>query len=73
MTVLTSRVDRSSETFATRAAHMSGLLAELRERTALVAAGGGEQGRPSATARAASSPPASASTGSSTPAPRSSS
>ncbi len=43
MTVLTSRVDRSSEAFATRAAHMEGLLAELRERTALVAAGGGER------------------------------
>ena len=43
MTVLTSRVDRSSDAFAARAAHMEGLLAELRERTALVAAGGGER------------------------------
>ena len=43
MTVLTSRVDRTSDAFATRAAHMEGLLAELRERTALVAAGGGER------------------------------
>ena len=43
MTVLTSRVDRASDAFAARAAHMEGLLAELRERTALVAAGGGER------------------------------
>src|SRR3954447_16729473 len=43
MTVLTSRVDRSSEAFVTRVAHMEGLLLELRERTALVAAGGGER------------------------------
>src|SRR6187455_1447186 len=43
MTVLTSRVDRGSDAFAGRAAHMEGLLAELRERTALVAAGGGER------------------------------
>src|SRR6478609_9336200 len=43
MTVLTSRVDRSSDAFATRAAHMEGLLTELRERSALVARGGGER------------------------------
>src|SRR4051812_50164294 len=43
MTVLSSRVDRDSEAFAARAAHMEGLLAELRERSALVAAGGGER------------------------------
>ncbi len=43
MTVLTSRVDRDSDAFAARAAHMAGLLAELRERSALVAAGGGER------------------------------
>src|SRR6187399_3405078 len=43
MTVLASRVDRSSDAFAARAAHMEGLLTELRERTALVAAGGGEK------------------------------
>ncbi len=43
MTVLTSRVDRTSAAFAARRAHLEGLLAELRERTALVAAGGGEQ------------------------------
>src|SRR5215218_4223022 len=43
MTVLTTRVDRSSQAFATRVAHMEGLLLELRERTALVAAGGGER------------------------------
>ena len=41
MTVLTSRVDRTSDAFAARSAHMEGLLAELRERTELVAAGGG--------------------------------
>ena len=43
MTVLASRVDRDSDAFAARAAQMEGLLAELRERTALVAAGGGER------------------------------
>ena len=43
MTVLTSKVDRDSEAFGTRRANMAGLLAELRDRTALVAAGGGEQ------------------------------
>ena len=43
MTVLTSRVNRSSDAFATRAAHMEGLLTELRERSALVAGGGGER------------------------------
>jgi 3-methylcrotonyl-CoA carboxylase beta subunit len=43
MTVLTTRVDRTSEAFAARRVHMEGLLAELRERTALVGAGGGVQ------------------------------
>src|SRR6187399_1266957 len=43
MTVLASRVDRSSDAFAARAAHMEGLLTELRERTAEVSAGGGER------------------------------
>ena len=41
MTVLTSRVDPSDDAFAARAANMSALVAELRERTADVAAGGG--------------------------------
>jgi len=42
MTVLTSRVERSADGFTARAAHMDTLVAELRARTALVAAGGGE-------------------------------
>jgi acetyl-CoA carboxylase carboxyltransferase component len=40
--VLTSRVERD-ETFARRAERMESLVAELRERTALVARGGGEK------------------------------
>ena len=43
MTTLSSRVEPSAEGFAARAAHMRALVAELRERTALVAAGGGEK------------------------------
>ena len=43
MAVLTSRVDRDSESFGRRRARMEGLVAELRERTALVARGGGEK------------------------------
>ena len=42
MAVLTSEVVRD-ETFERRRASMEGLVAELRERTALVAAGGGEK------------------------------
>ena len=42
MAVLTSEVARD-ETFELRRASMEGLVAELRERTALVAAGGGEK------------------------------
>jgi hypothetical protein len=41
MAVLTSEVVRD-ETFERRRASMEALVAELRERTALVAAGGGE-------------------------------
>ena len=41
MTVLTSHVARD-ETFARRAARMDELVAELRERSTLIAAGGGE-------------------------------
>jgi 3-methylcrotonyl-CoA carboxylase beta subunit len=41
--VLTSRVERDSDSFAQRRARMEGLVAELRERTAAVARGGGEQ------------------------------
>jgi acetyl-CoA carboxylase carboxyltransferase component len=42
MAVLTSHVERSDE-FARRRERMEGLVAELRERTALVAQGGGER------------------------------
>ncbi|HJR94068.1 MAG TPA: carboxyl transferase domain-containing protein, partial [Gaiellaceae bacterium] len=42
MAVLTSEVARD-ETFERRRASMEGLVAELRERTALAAAGGGEK------------------------------
>jgi acetyl-CoA carboxylase carboxyltransferase component len=40
--LLTSQVERESELFARRRDRMAGLVAELRERTAQVAAGGGE-------------------------------
>src|SRR5215207_4217747 len=42
MSVLISQVERD-ETFSRRAERMEGLVAELRERTSLVAAGGGEK------------------------------
>jgi acetyl-CoA carboxylase carboxyltransferase component len=42
MAVLTSQAERGSEAFARRAERMEALVAELRERTALVARGGGE-------------------------------
>ncbi|MDF2751373.1 MAG: Methylmalonyl-CoA carboxyltransferase subunit, partial [Gaiellaceae bacterium] len=42
MALLTSRLERD-ETFAARAQRMEELVAELRERTASVAAGGGER------------------------------
>jgi acetyl-CoA carboxylase carboxyltransferase component len=41
--LLTSQVERESELFARRHERMTGLVAELRERTALVAAGGDEK------------------------------
>ncbi len=41
--LLTSQVERDSGLFARRRDRMAGLVAELRERTAQVAAGGGEQ------------------------------
>jgi acetyl-CoA carboxylase carboxyltransferase component len=41
--VLTSRVERDSDSFAQRRARMEGLVAELRERTGAVARGGGEK------------------------------
>ena len=72
MAALTSEVVRD-ETFERRHASMEALVAELRERTALVAAGGGEKATSSATALAASSPRASESTASSIPGRRSSS
>jgi 3-methylcrotonyl-CoA carboxylase beta subunit len=40
--VLTSQVERESELFARRSERMSALVDELRERTALIARGGGE-------------------------------
>jgi acetyl-CoA carboxylase carboxyltransferase component len=43
MALLGSQVDRASEEFERRAARMEALVAELRERTALVAQGGGER------------------------------
>src|SRR5262245_22902009 len=41
--LLTSQVERESDLFAQRRERMTGLVAELRERTARVAAGGGEK------------------------------
>ena len=41
--LLTSQVERESDLFARRRDRMTGLVAELRERTAQVAAGGGEK------------------------------
>src|ERR1044071_9160710 len=41
--LLTSQVERDTELFARRGGRMTDLVAELRERTALVAAGGGEK------------------------------
>src|SRR5262245_13943807 len=43
MSVLTSHVERESEVFGQRREQMEALVAELRERTALVARGGGEK------------------------------
>jgi acetyl-CoA carboxylase carboxyltransferase component len=43
MGVLTSQVERESDVFARRREHMEALVAELRERTAQVARGGGEK------------------------------
>ena len=43
MAVLTSQVERESEEFARRRERMDGLVAELRERTAEVARGGGDK------------------------------
>ncbi|MGZ4390220.1 MAG: carboxyl transferase domain-containing protein, partial [Gaiellaceae bacterium] len=42
MAVLTSLVERGSDEFSRRRERMAGLVAELRERTAGVARGGGE-------------------------------
>src|SRR5437773_796892 len=42
MAVLTSQVERESEEFSRRRRRMEGLVAELRERTAEIARGGGE-------------------------------
>src|SRR5215467_16217957 len=43
MGVLTSQVERGSELFTARRDRMDALVAEVRERTALVAQGGGEK------------------------------
>src|ERR687886_475559 len=43
MAVLTSQVDRAADDYARRAERMAALVAELRERTAQVARGGGEK------------------------------
>ncbi len=43
MGVLATQVERESDAFAARRARMESLVAELRERTALVARGGGEK------------------------------
>src|SRR6476469_8166883 len=43
MAVLTSQLDRDAEEFASRRERMEGLVAEVRERTAQVARGGGEK------------------------------
>src|SRR5213076_3188589 len=43
MAVLTSQLDRDAEEFASRRERMEELLAELRERTAQIARGGGEK------------------------------
>jgi acetyl-CoA carboxylase carboxyltransferase component len=43
MAVLTTQVDRETEPFRARRERMEALVAELRERTALVAAGGGDK------------------------------
>jgi acetyl-CoA carboxylase carboxyltransferase component len=43
MAVLSTQVDRESESYRARRERMESLLAELRERTAAVAAGGGEK------------------------------
>jgi acetyl-CoA carboxylase carboxyltransferase component len=43
MAVLTTQVDREADSFHTRRERMEALVAELRERTALVARGGGDK------------------------------
>jgi acetyl-CoA carboxylase carboxyltransferase component len=43
MSVLTSQVERESEVFSQRRERMEALVAEVRERTALIAQGGGEK------------------------------
>src|ERR671919_3173863 len=43
MAMLTSRIERDTDLFERRRARMDGLVAELRERTAAVARGGGEK------------------------------
>jgi len=45
MTILKSHIDTSSEDFQANADHMAGLVADLKERLAMVAEGGGERAR----------------------------
>ena len=71
--LLTSQVERESELFARRRERMNALVAELRERTAQVAAGGGEASVERHRSRGQAAPRASGSTCSSTRTPRSSS
>ena len=67
MAVLTSQVERESDLFARRRELMAGLVAELRERTALVAQGGGETSVERHRSRGQAAPRASGSTCSSIP------
>ena len=72
MAVLTSQLDRDAEEFARRRGQMEELVAELSERSAQIASGGGEQAM-ERTARAASCRRGSGWTASSIPAQPSSS
>ncbi len=49
--MIATRVDRDSEAFHTNASYMRGLVAELKERLAIAAQGGGEDARKKHTAR----------------------
>ena len=49
--MIATRIDRDSEAFHTNASYMRGLVAELKERLAIAAQGGGEDARKKHTAR----------------------